>query len=94
MDDGLISSSSHLGGPHRIYKFNNGYGASTIKNKLSHGGDDSLWELAVIRFNSDDNNDWDIVYDTPITRSVIGWLSDDDLHDVLNDIRKLKVYDV
>ena len=59
---------------HRIFKFDNGYGASLACSKRTYGGDEGLWELAVIVFLSEDPHDFDIVYNTPITNDVLGWL--------------------
>lgn len=52
--------------------FANGYSASVITGAGAYGGDDGLYELAVIR-------DGRICYDTPVTDDVIGHLSPDDV---------------
>ena len=39
------------GAVQKLYKFANGYGASVVKGEHTYGGDEGLWELAVIRFN-------------------------------------------
>ena len=44
----IQDKKSHDTGIQRIYKFDNGYGASVVKHKYSYGGDKGLWELAVI----------------------------------------------
>jgi hypothetical protein len=62
------------GGDQRLYRFENGYGASLVKGLGSYG-----LEMAVIKFiHEDDNKEWDIVYDTPITDDVIPHIEDDD----------------
>ena len=63
--------------------FNNGYGASVIKSPYSYGGNQDLYELAVIK-------DVTICYDTPITDDVIGYLSEEQVTDYLHQIQKLK----
>lgn len=60
---------SELQGVQRIYTFENGYKASVVKHKYSYGGDKGLWELAVL-FNDA------LVYDTPVTDDVLGYLDD------------------
>jgi hypothetical protein len=75
-----------LGGIQYIHRFENGYGASVIRNKYSYGGSSGLWELAVIRW---DGGDWDIAYNTPITDDVLGYLSDEKVQSLLNQIEML-----
>ena len=41
----LKFDEEHLGGPHKVYKFPNNYGASVIKNPYSYGGEQGLWEV-------------------------------------------------
>ena len=63
--------------------FDNGYGASVIKSPYSYGGNQGLYELAVIKDN-------DICYNTPITDDVIGYLTEDDVTKYLGQIQELK----
>ena len=70
------------GGIQRIYTFDNGYQTSVVCHSGSYGGKDGLWELAVML-------DDEIVYDTPVTDSVLGWLTDADLADTLNQVEAL-----
>jgi len=65
----------------RIF-FDNGYGASVIKSPHSYGGNQGLYELAVIKDNA-------IRYDTPITDDVIGYLTEDDVTNYLGQIQNL-----
>lgn len=68
---------------HYWYMFDNGYGASVIRNDFSYGGGDGLFEVAVI------NSSREIVYDTPITDDVLGYLTEDEVVEVLKDIKAL-----
>lgn len=83
-------------GIQKVYRFPNGYGASVIQHKrFSYGGEDGLWEVAVIRFyessvGSVDGISWDIDYTTPITSDVLGYLTDFEVDEKLDEIRKLK----
>lgn len=52
-----------------VVRFPNGYGASIINHSGSYGV-----ELAVIGFHGAGREDWQLLYDTPITNDVIGWL--------------------
>ena len=49
--------------------FANGYGANLARGHGSYGGDDGLWELAVMKGG-------DLCYTTPITNDVVGYLSE------------------
>ena len=89
-------------GLHRLYAFEGSqYGASVVcfvedttptsTSLSSYGGDEDLWELKVIRFDgrpSDDN--FKVVYDTPITNDVIGWLNEEEVQEVLHQIAMLE----
>ena len=68
----------------RKWFFDNGYGASVIRNKFSYGSDSGLYELAVIQGTP---GDFSLVYDTPITNNVNGWLTP---REVVYQIRKVK----
>jgi hypothetical protein len=71
-----------FGGTIKIYNFSNGYGASVVNNSHSYGGEEGLWELAVRQGDA-------INYDTPITDDVLGWLSDQDVENTLDQIQAL-----
>ena len=66
--------------------FNNGFGASVLKSNFSYGGKRGLYELAVICGNQDD---WAITYKTPITGDVLGYLSEEDVEEYLNQIEAM-----
>ena len=73
--------------PFGIYsriEFENGYTASVIQNYISYGRNDGLYEIAVM---VGDN----IVYDTPVTNDVLGWLSESDVEMTLKQISELPV---
>lgn len=70
-------------GVFRRYRFDNGYMASVVSHAGSYGGDQGLWELAVM------THDGTIVYDTPVTADVLGWLSDAEMLDAVRQVRML-----
>jgi hypothetical protein len=80
---------SGLGGIQKIYKFDNGYGASVIKCPFSYGSKSDLWELAVVLFDGDAPLNYKINYQTPITDDVLGSLTDLDVEDILVKIGSL-----
>jgi hypothetical protein len=63
--------------------FENGYGASVVKHEFSYGGKDGLYELAVTK-------DEDLCYDTPVTNDVEGYLSPEEVTELLKQIQELK----
>lgn len=70
-----------------IFKFDNGYGASVIKNSISYGHVLDLFELAVIKFT--DEFTCNLCYTTEITDDVIGYLTNDDVLNLLEAIKNL-----
>lgn len=77
-----------MGGIHYVFRFPNNYGASVVKFRDSYGYVGALWELAVIYFYN--GGKYDISYSTPITRDVLGCLTDADVVDALEKISQLK----
>jgi hypothetical protein len=67
----------------KIYKFDNGYGASVVCGRGTYGGENKLFEVAVLDKNGD------LCYDTPITSDVMGYLDFADVADILNQIKAL-----
>lgn len=68
------------------FKFENDYGVSVIKHYGSYGYDEDLFELAVLKFDGEQSH---LCYDTPITDDVIGYLSNDEVLDLLEQIKNL-----
>ncbi len=73
-----------------LFRFPNGYGASVVCHAGSYGGNKGLYELAVLKYESDHPDDWVLTYDTPITDYVIGYLDTEEVLKVLSDIKALK----
>ena len=78
---------SSLNGIQAIIKFENNYGASVARHMGTYGGKQGLYELAVIKFN--ENDEWGIVYDTGITPDVLGYLTEDNVTTHLKQIEQL-----
>ena len=64
--------------------FENGFGASIVKHKYSYGGDNGLYEIAVL-----DNIDGGPIYYTSVTNDVLGHLSEENVETHLNEIKSL-----
>lgn len=84
-----IIESFRDNGEQRLYRFDNGYGASVIRNQYSYGGDKGLFELAVVKYHNADNDAWGLCYDTPITDDVIGHLTEAEVQALLEQIKAL-----
>jgi hypothetical protein len=78
--------NSGLSGVQAIVFFDNGYGASVIKGTGSYGVDDDLYELGVVKADGDS---WDLCYTTEITNDVIGYLSEEEITNLLQEIEAL-----
>lgn len=74
----------HLGGVQAIITFDNGYGASVVRSEYTYGGRDGLYELAVF------GKDGHITYDTPITNDVLGYLKEEEVTKIMQQIQMLK----
>jgi hypothetical protein len=68
----IIDFNSINEGMQIVFRFDNNYGLSIACHSFSYGRDDNKFEVAVIKFNSDDDKDWDINYSTSITQDVYG----------------------
>lgn len=73
-----------MGGNLWRFEFDNGYGASVICHDGSYGHEKGLFELAVTKEGKLD-------YSTPIANDVIGWLTREDVFDLLEKIKELPV---
>ena len=69
------------------FKFDNDYGASVIKHYGSYGYAEDLFELAVLFF--DDKGQGHLTYNTPITNDVVGYLTNDKVLELLEQIKNL-----
>jgi hypothetical protein len=89
--ESLVYTAEIHNGDQRVYRFPNGWGASVVRHEFSHGGDDGLWELAVITWDGkgDGRENWEITYATPITSDVLGYLTIGKVNDLLDQIRAL-----
>lgn len=82
----MLYEKSMNNGVQKVYKFENGYGASVVRHDYSYGGRVGKWEIAVLEFEGDD---WNLTYDTPITNDVLGHLSDEEVETTLEEIKNL-----
>lgn len=67
---------------HKIVSFPNGYSASVVSNAMSYGGNKGLFEVGVMY-------DGNLVYDTPVTSDVVGFLDFAGVAKTLQEIEAL-----
>ena len=79
-----INDAPFMVGKKARMHFDNGFGVSVVSHSYSYGGRDGLYEVAVL-----DSND-ELTYDTPVTNDVIGYLTEEDVTDVLKQVQELK----
>lgn len=82
-----VMTRNCLGGVQHVFRFQNNYGASVVKHEGSYGNLQDLWELAVIRYGA--TGKYDLVYDTGITEDVEGYLTDEQVCELLEQIKNL-----
>jgi hypothetical protein len=85
------------GGTQDIYRFENGYGASVVRHSYSYGGQEGLWELAVLRIEElAEDFTWHGLWNSELediapglTNDVHGYLTEDDVQELLDRIAGL-----
>ena len=76
-------STSGLGNRQALIRFPNGWAASIVIGDHTYGGQDGMYELAVL------DKTGRIRYDTEITDDVIGYLSPSEVEEILEQIKNL-----
>lgn len=73
-------------GIHAVAKFANNYGLSVVSFPGSYGYEFGKYECAVVRFT---NDDFKVVYNTPITDDVVGYCTSEEVEDLLQQVEAL-----
>jgi hypothetical protein len=76
------------GGIQKQYKFKNGFGASVVQHNGSYGNENGLWELAVLSWVNE--HQYELNYSTDITDDVVGYLTEEEVEEILVRIESLK----
>jgi len=79
----FVPTEEFLNGVKSKYNFDNGYGVSVVRHKYSYGNGLNLFELAII------DKSGEIMYSTPITNDVLGYLSEDDVSNTMIKVQRL-----
>ena len=66
--------------------FDNGYGVSVVSFPGSYGFRDGLYESAVLKGTEED---WELCYNSVITDDVLGYQSEEEVEDLLRQIKNL-----
>ena len=82
-DSGFRGCKLFHGGRQWEFEFNNGYVASVITLILSHCNQFHPYEFSVLKH-------CELCYDTPITDYVIGYLTSNEVYDLLDRIEQLQ----
>lgn len=82
-DDLQFKPTQYMNGVQSRLQFENGYGVSVVRDDYSYGGRDGLYELAVL------GKDGMVTYDTHITNDVIGYLTMQEVTDIMIEIQNL-----
>ena len=85
----IIDFNSINNGMQIVFRFDNNYGLSVVSHSFSYGNKQEKFEIAIIKFNSEDDDDWNITYDTPITDDVLGYQSKGDTLDAIRKTMEL-----
>ena len=78
-----LNDAPYMVGKKSRMHFENGYGVSVVSHSYSYGGRDGLYEVAVL-----DSND-ELTHDTPVTNDVIGYLTEEDVSNVMKQVQEL-----
>lgn len=80
--NGLYTHNQSIYSEQWKFKFDNGYGASVITGGIAYCNEAQPYELAVLKHG-------ELCYDTPITDDVIGYLTSDEVYELLDRIEQL-----
>ena len=75
-------------GEQAFHIFDNHYGVSVVRGPYTHGGRKGLYELAVVYMAPEDKKS-QLVYDTPVTNDIMGYLTPDNVTDIMAQVEAL-----
>ena len=78
-----LNDAPYMVGKKSRMHFDNGFGVSVVSHTHSYGGRSGLYEVAVL------DKDGLLTYETPVTSDVIGYLSEEDVTDVMKKVQEL-----
>ena len=75
-------------GEQAFHIFDNHYGVSVVRGPYTYGGRKGLYELAVVYMAPEDKES-QLVYDTPVTNDIMGYLTPDNVTDIMAQVEAL-----
>jgi hypothetical protein len=75
-------------GEHTFHIYDNYYGVSVVRGPHTYGGKNGLYELAVVYMTPEDKYN-QLVYDTPVTNDIMGYLTPDNVTDIMAQVEAL-----
>ena len=78
-----LNDAPYMVGKQSRMQFDNGFGVSVVSHSYSYGGRDGLYEVAVL------DKDGVLTYETPVTNDVIGYLTEEDVNDIMKQVQEL-----
>jgi hypothetical protein len=87
-EDLTFEHNKYMNGEQAVHMFDNYYGVSVVRGQYTYGGKKGLYELAVIHMGPEDKEST-IMYDTPITDDVIGYLTPEGVTDIMKQVKEL-----
>ena len=79
-----LNDAPYMVGKKSRMHFDNGFGVSVVSHTHSYGGRSGLYEVAVL------DKDGLLTYETPVTSDVIGYLTEENVTDVMKQVQELK----
>lgn len=76
----------------KLYKFDNGFGASVVKSPYTYGGTEDLWELAMLLWL--DESEYELYYCDIVNDDVLGYLTDMDVYEALDKIKNYNIIEI
>lgn len=86
---GLVLARRFNSGTQCLFRYANDFGASVIRNPYSYGGEEGLFEVAVIKFKGESNTDYTVTPYNELLDDPQGWITPEEVDALLLQIAEL-----
>ena len=86
---GLVLARRLGTGVQCLFRYANGFGASVIRSPYSYGGEEGLFEVAVIKFSGESDTDYTVTPKNELLDDPQGWVTPEQVDDLLLQIAEL-----